>query len=946
MRILEPVVGAVGRLSFRNKLRVTAVIFGIPLLIAVGALLFSINERVSALQRERAALAVQVPALASLASLHQYLAAMLGRQEGDDGLAEFAEARREAALRAADGLAAALAGQPRLPPAPVGAGRLFGDGVELRRQIATADAEQLVGVLAALRAELEKLNEDTGLLIDGDASSSRLLEIMTSHLPGLVDTTGRAAQLGSVVLVKQSVRGSRRTELTLQRGNFDALVQWSMDHLQKVSRDHPQLAAELDEAGGRLNAAYLAVQEAITVKMLETTDFDMAPAAYLDLTGRAFGESLAVAAGLARNADSLLAGRLQALEWQRAVVVAAILVGLAAVLACFVAAYISIMRGLNGLSDAVTTMAAGDLSARVTVSSRDELGAVGTQFNQMAESLALRTAELREKTNDIHGMLQNLAQGILTIAGDGRIHPEYSAYLESIYETGDVAGQPAMRFLFGGSGLGADVLAQVEAAVAACLGEDRMNFDFNAHLLVGEIEATLADGRRKTLELAWSPICGDDGVVEKIMVSVRDVTALRQLEVEARHQKRELEMIGQILQVSQEKFHAFIDAARGFVAANESLLAAAEAMSPALVDQLFRNMHTIKGNARTYGLLHLTNLVHEAEQAYDEFRRERGRPFDKAALLAQLRQVNDCLGEYEALNDVKLGRKGPGRRGSAEKYLMVERPEIERIAAALEAIDPRAARQETLAAMLEQTRCDLRLIGTESVRSILGGVFDSLPSLARELGKEPPQLVVDDAGLRLRNQVGDLMRNVFMHLYRNALDHGIEAAAERTAAGKAPAGTVRLALARADGRLLLRLSDDGRGLALAHIRSKALEKGLLAPGCELADEDVARLIFAAGFSTAAAVTEVSGRGVGMDAVLDFIRREGGSIDLVLTDQRSGADFRAFATVIALPDKFAVDSLPPAAAPGAAHAPTAGDAAEHAGLFERVLAFPAKLAAAT
>lgn len=946
MRILEPIVRAVGRLSFRNKLRVTAVIFGIPLLIAVGTLLFSINERVAALQRERAALAVQAPALATLASLHQYLATQLGRQEGDDSLAEPAEARRQAALRAADDFAAALAAQPGLTAAGDGK-RLLGDGAELRRHIAEGDAEALAQTVDALRGELEKLNEDTGLLIDGDAASSRLLDIMTSHLPGLVDTNGRAAQLGSVVLVKKSVRGSRRTDLTLQRGNFDALVQWSMDNLQKVTRDHPQLAPELDEAGSRLNAAYLAVQEAITVKMLDTTDFDMTPAAFIDLTGRAFDESLAIAGVLVENADVLLAARLGALEWQRAIVAAAIALGLAVVLACFVAAYISIMRGLNGLSEAVTTMAAGDLSARVVVSSRDELGAVGTQFNQMAESLAQRTAELREKTNDIHGMLQNLTQGILTVVDGGRVHPEYSAYLESIYETREIAGRGALDLLFAGSDLGADARAQIDATIAACLGEDRMNFDFNAHLLAGETTLTLPDGRQKTLELAWSPICDESDTVEKIMVSVRDVTALRRLQAEAEHQKRELAMIGQILQVGQEKFHAFIDAARGFIAANESLLDAAGAMSPALVDQLFRNMHTIKGNARTYGLLHLTNLVHEAEQAYDEFRRHPETPFDKAALLAQLRAVLACVDEYESLNDHKLGRKGPGRRGSAEKYLMVERPEIDRIAAALEAIDAHAARPETLAALLEQTRCDLRLIGTESVRGILDGVFASLPSLAEELGKAPPQLVVEEAGIRLRNQAGDLMRNVFMHLYRNALDHGIEPTAERVAVGKAPAGTIRLTLARIGERLCMRLGDDGRGLALAHIRRKAREKGLLEAGQDIPDEAAARLVFAAGFSTANAVTEVSGRGVGMDAVLDFIRREGGSLDLAFTDAREGADFRAFETVITLPGKFAVDAAPAVAHARHAAPPVAADGdGPAAGLFERVLALPGKLAAAT
>jgi two-component system chemotaxis sensor kinase CheA len=112
-------------------------------------------------------------------------------------------------------------------------------------------------------------------------------------------------------------------------------------------------------------------------------------------------------------------------------------------------------------------------------------------------------------------------------------------------------------------------------------------------------------------------------------------------------------------------------------------------------------------------------------------------------------------------------------------------------------------------------------------------------------------------------------------------------------------------LAIENQQLVLRLKDDGKGLALKYIRNKGLEKGLIPEGATVTDEEVAKLIFAAGFSTATAVTEVSGRGVGMDAVQDFIKREGGEIRLVLTDKAEGADFRLFETVISLPAKFAV-----------------------------------------
>lgn len=262
---------------------------------------------------------------------------------------------------------------------------------------------------------------------------------------------------------------------------------------------------------------------------------------------------------------------------------------------------------------------------------------------------------------------------------------------------------------------------------------------------------------------------------------------------------------------------------------------------------------------------------------------------------------------YVSLNDVKLGRRGPGRRGSEDKYLMVPRARIEEIGAGLEGLDLPSAPQEMLVTVVQGIRHDLRLIGTEPMREVLAGVFASLPSLAAELGKEAPTLVLNDHGIHVRNQACDLLRNVFMHLYRNSLDHGIEPMAERLATGKSAAGRIVLDMALAGGRLSMRLGDDGKGLALAHIRRKGLEKGLIPEGAPVSDEEVARLVFAPGFSTASAVTEVSGRGVGMDAVRDFVKREGGEIELRFTDGKVGAGFRAFETVITLPGTCAVQA---------------------------------------
>ncbi|WOB09836.1 protein kinase domain-containing protein [Piscinibacter gummiphilus] len=526
-------------------------------------------------------------------------------------------------------------------------------------------------------------------------------------------------------------------------------------------------------------------------------------------------------------------------------------------------------------------------------------------YASLEKRVAERTAQLRQKTNDINAMLQNMPQGVLTVVSGGTIHPEYSAYLETILETKEIAGASLMDLIFTNTSLGADLLSQVDAAIASVIGEDEMNYEFNSHLLVSEFDKTLANGSVKSLALSWSPIANDEGTVDKLMLCVRDVTELKRLEAEANARKRELQVIGEILAVSQEKFHEFIDSARGFLAENKALIEKTARKDLDAINLLFRNMHTIKGNARTYGFLGLTNQVHTTEQHYDDLRKDAEAAWEQPVLLAELAQVSELIEQYAHVNDTVLGRKGPGRRAAVEKFLMVERELVQQVLQQLMGADRTSLTSVTGA--LDAVGARLHMLGTQPLGEVLSGTLESLPSLARELGKEVPEVSIEDHGIAVRTQASALLKNLFTHLLRNSVDHGLEPAAERVAAGKPAAGHIRMRLGVDDGKLHIHLRDDGRGLAIGKIRQQAMAQNLLTRGSKSSAEEIAQLIFRSGFSTAEKVTEVSGRGVGMDAVRAFLEKEGGEIAIRFLDDKERADYRVFETVISLPDKFAASA---------------------------------------
>ena len=192
--------------------------------------------------------------------------------------------------------------------------------------------------------------------------------------------------------------------------------------------------------------------------------------------------------------------------------------------------------------------------------------------------------------------------------------------------------------------------------------------------------------------------------------------------------------------------------------------------------------------------------------------------------------------------------------------------------------------QRQLAADLAELERHTRQL-QEAVMSIrmvpMAVVFSRFPrllrDLARQLGKQIELVTVGET-TELDKGLVERITDPLMHLVRNCADHGIEPPAERIAAGKPPAGTITLAASHQGGSVVIEVSDDGRGLSRQKLLDKARERGLPALDT-LCDEQVWALIFAPGFSTAAQVTEVSGRGVGLDVVQRNIAELGGSVEI-------------------------------------------------------------------
>ena len=182
---------------------------------------------------------------------------------------------------------------------------------------------------------------------------------------------------------------------------------------------------------------------------------------------------------------------------------------------------------------------------------------------------------------------------------------------------------------------------------------------------------------------------------------------------------------------------------------------------------------------------------------------------------------------------------------------------------------------------------DLELLTREIQDSVMAiraqpvkSVFQRMPRLVREVAdmvSKQVRLVTAGEDTEVDKTVVERLAEPITHMLRNAIDHGLETPDERIAAGKPAEGTVRLAALHRSGRIVIEIADDGRGIDRERVRKIAVDKGLIAADAVLADEQVDNLIFLPGFSTAAAVSDISGRGVGMDVVKRSIQALGGRI---------------------------------------------------------------------
>lgn len=485
----------------------------------------------------------------------------------------------------------------------------------------------------------------------------------------------------------------------------------------------------------------------------------------------------------------------------------------------------------------------------------------------LERQVAERTAVVVEKSTQIASLLDNSGEGFLSFGADLVVDPDHSRACETLLGQAP-AGRDAALLLFPDDPKNAELLRRTVSKVLET--SDPLRREVMLSLLPRDFACTGFD-----LEARYRVLEGGH-----VMVVLRDITEERRLTRKVARERQRLELIVAAVSDGRDFFDA-IDAFRAFAQRGLPDLLASAAKPAATVHELYRQIHTFKGLLAQFSC----EAVPEALQALE----------DRLAALSDLGedvtrgQLAEAAGSvaYEDLLDRDLA---PLRKALGEAFL--ERGRSIALSAEqarlLSELADRMRRGEAVDLDESKLRHLLDGIATltqVSLHDILAGFDRTIQQVAARLGKEVAPLAIDAAGeVWLDPEIYGPFCRSLVHVFRNAVVHGIEDPEERLEAEKSEAGTISCRIEVEGDTISLIIADDGAGVDLAALRRHAVETGTLSPQESEAatDRAILDLIFADSISTAAIATELAGRGVGLAAVRQETTALGGTVTLSTT----------------------------------------------------------------
>ncbi|MBK8013817.1 MAG: Hpt domain-containing protein [Deltaproteobacteria bacterium] len=565
----------------------------------------------------------------------------------------------------------------------------------------------------------------------------------------------------------------------------------------------------------------------------------------VDLSGRTVGV-VQIAFSLARERAADEAGEHQAIIFS-----ATLATFLASILLLF--ARFAIIRPLHMLSNAANRLERGE-RATIDVQSKDEIGDLATALRAMSSAVQDREAKLKARNNDMRLILDNAGEGFVTVTSHGKMADERSKMIDEWF------GPPADGATF------FDFIATVagqEIADWMTLGCEALHDGFlPLQVAIDQLPKQFShDGRYFALE--YRPILQEDGTFQAILVVIRNITA----EVEFKRSEALQREALALFQHYVRNRIGLIDFFR-----ESRTLVDAIIMHRKDEQAMRRNIHTLKGNAALFGVERIAEYCHRLESKWSED--------DRHPSTSDLQELSN---RWRSVEEV-VSNLGAG----TESEIIMSREEHARLLAAIRSRQPHAELESALGAL-----------AYEPAARRLAAMREQVLALGERYGKPEIQVEIKPTPLRLPSARWARFWPSLVHIFRNAVDHGLEDADERSRLGKPPHGRIVLSFENVGDKVVFAFEDDGRGIAWTKLAERAAEIGLQTT----TKAELEQALYSGALSSRGEVTELSGRGIGISAVNATIQSLGGTMSIA-SESGHGTSIR-----FAFPSSMLKDDAP-------------------------------------
>jgi len=555
-----------------------------------------------------------------------------------------------------------------------------------------------------------------------------------------------------------------------------------------------------------------------------------------------------------------------------------------------------ITKPIDSLVLSAKRISQGDYSVEVVPESNDEIGKLSHDFEEMRITVEKYTNHLQdlidEKMQQVKDILNNIDQGLFTINFDGSVNEEYSARANDILKVEDISNYDVYELLRLETSTKHSFKTWIDL-VRKKHGKQRWRkLEKLAPVHEMEFRRSNDDSTLDYVSVSYQKVYNRDGELSKLMILTVDETEKRQKEQAMKDERirheNEMKTILGIANTPEAELVAFISDTEQRLTGIRSVIkrhyegvvkqrrdypeeSVIYEVSSESINALYRDIHTIKGNGGSYGFDLLSQLAHQAEDALEELRTPlNSRRGDNFKLVEK-----NIIEMSEVVANIRL--KLSLVYGDDESiFVRVSEENVAYIQRLTESISSIYGNDK----VVQEMQTAATKLSWKPLKAVARKYNSVVKASAVKLNKEIEFDIMNEATL-FPPDVFDGLDDVIMHILRNSVDHGIESADQRADLEK-DIGTIQLSIDWDSNSRRITVKDDGKGIDTDVVTSKAVQKGIVTEEDvrKMSEQDKVNLIFSSGFSTASSVTEISGRGVGLDVVKTKVEELDGVLEVV------------------------------------------------------------------